>query len=111
MFTGCGLVREAWCWVRRRLLDLLPDDMADISNKELIMFLFPKERMEDEMVWVMGVYMGWVFEEAVQKGRVLNDAHVRGYMKYMYYQSLHTKMPQLGYISEITQNLVFDDNG
>ena len=55
--------------------------------------------------------MGWVFEEAVQKGRVLNDAHVRGYMKYMYYQSLHTKMPQLGYISEITQNLVFDDNG
>ena len=109
MFTECVLVREAWCWVRKRLLDLLPDDMSDLSNTELVMFMFPKERFEDEMVWVMGVYMNWVYEEAVVKGRMLNDAHARGYMRYMYYQSLGTKMPQLGYISEVTTHTVFDN--
>ena len=111
MFTECGLVREAWCWVRRRLLDLLPDDMNDLSNIEFIMFMFPKERFEAEMIWVMGMYMGWVHEEAVIKGRKLNDANARGYLRYMYHQSRGTKMPQLGYISEITmgQNIVYDN--
>ena len=111
MFTECKLVREAWCWVRRRVLDLLPDDMADLSNTELIMFMFPKENFEDELVWLLGVYMGWVYDEAVVKGRVLNDAHARGYMRYMYFQSLGTKMPQLGYISEITIPRIVFDNG
>ena len=111
MFTECKLVREAWCWVRRRVLSLLPDDMADLSNTELIMFMFPKEMFEDEVVWIMAMYMVWVYEEAVCKGRMLNDAHARGYMKYMYFQSLGTKMPQLGFISEVTTNTVFDDNG
>ena len=109
MFTECVLVREAWCWVRRRVLGLLPDDMVDLSNTELVMFMFPKERFEDEIVWLMGVYMGWVFDEAVVKGRMLNDAHARGYMRYMYYQSLGTKMPQLGFISEVTTHTVFDN--
>ena len=111
MFTGCVLVREAWCWVRRRLLDLLPADMADLSGEEMTMFLFPKEFHDDEMVWVMATYMNWVYEEAVMKGRQLNDEHARAYMRYMFYQSKGTNMPQLGHISEITisQNQVFDN--
>ena len=113
MFTECGLVREAWCWTRRRMLDLLPDDMMDLSNFELVHLLFPKELMERELVWVLGTYMGWVYEQAVLRGRVLTDAHVRGYMRYQYYETLVKKMPGVGYISDITvsQNLVFDDNG
>ena len=113
MFTECGLVREAWCWVRGRLLSMLPDDMADLSNLEFVHMLFPKENMEDEMVWLMGTYMGWVYEEAVVRGRVLGDSHARGFMRYQYYQSLTKKMPEVGYIRDITvsRNLVFDDNG
>ena len=111
MFSECKLVREAWCWVRRRLMDLLPRDMADLSNTEFLMMMFPREHFEDEMVWILGVYMGWVYEEAVVKGRVLGDGHIRGYMRYMYFQSKQTKMPQLGYISEVTihPQTVFDN--
>ena len=111
MFTGCGLVREAWCWVRRRLLDLLPEDMVDLSNRELVHMMFPKERFDQELVWILGNYMAWVFEEAVNKGRVLNDVHVRSYMQYMYFESMGTNMPQLGHISGITvsQHQVFDN--
>ena len=112
MFSECKLVREAWCWVRRRLLDLLPRDMADLSNMEFLMMMFPKEHFEDEMVWLLGVYMGWVYEEAVVKGRVLGDEHIRGYMRYMYFKSKQMKMPQLGYISEVTIHpLTVFDNG
>ena len=111
LFSECGLVREAWCWVRRRFLELLPDDMADLSNEEVLMMMYPKERFEDETVWLLGTYMDYVYEEAFIKGRLLTEATVRGYLKYMFYQSRTTKMPQLGYISQITENLVFDDNG
>ena len=113
MFSECGLIREAWCWMRKRLLDLLPEDMSDLSNMELLHMMFPKENREDELVWMVGTYMGWVWDEAVVKGRTLTDAHARGYMRYQYYQSLCTKMPEVGYISDITvsRNFVFDDNG
>ena len=111
MFTACVLVREAWCWVRRRLLEMLPDDMADLSNVELINMMFPRENRENEMVWLVGMYLSWAFEEAVLKGRVLNDQHVKAYMQYMAFQTRGMNMPQLGHISGITvsQNQVFDN--
>ena len=113
MFTECGLVREAWCWVRRTALKLLPDDMNDLSNQEMVHMMFPKERFENELVWLMGTYMGWVYEEAVVRGRVLTDGHVRGFMRYQFYETLSKKMPEVGFISGITifENFVYDDNG
>ena len=111
MFTSCVLVREAWCWVRRRLLEMLPADMADLSNLELTHMMFPKEMMENEMVWLVGNYMGYVQEEAIVKGRKLNAEHVQAYMQYMSFKSRGMNMPQLGHISGITvsQNQVFDN--
>ena len=92
---------------------MLPDDMADLSNHEMIHMMFPKERQENELVWVVGSYMGWAYEEAVNKGRVLTDAHARAYFKYIWYQSLKMRMPQIVYIQGITtdlqQNIVFDN--
>ena len=92
---------------------MLPEDMADLSNLEFVHMLFPRENRENECVWLMGTFMGWVYEEAVVRGRVLTDAHARGYMRYQFYQSLTKKMPEVGYICDITvsQNFVSDDNG
>ena len=93
------------------MLDLLPMDMADLSSEELILLFYPKEQFEDELIWVVGNYMNYVWEEAVVKGRVLCEASVKGYLRYMYYQSRGMNMPQLGYISQITisQNDVYDN--
>ena len=113
MFSECELIREPWTWIRRRLLDLLPVDMADLSNIELLLMFFPKEAHENAMVWIVGTYMNWAYEEGVVKGRLLTDQHVKGYMRYMWYQSTRTKMPEVGYVREITvvENDVSDDNG
>ena len=90
---------------------LLPEDMADLSNFELLHLLFPREMFENEVVWLLGSYMAWVYEEVVVKGRVVTDGHARGYMRYCYYQSLKTKMPEIGHINDVTnlQNIVFDN--
>ena len=90
---------------------MLPADMMDLSNTELVHMMFPKERQEDDMVWLLGCYMAWVFEEAVVKGRLLNDAHIKAYMQYMFFKSKQMNMPQIGHISEITvsQNQIFDN--
>ena len=113
MFAECTLVREAWTWVRRRLMGLLPDDMSDLSNEEFLLMFFPKELHENSMVWLVGVYMSWAYEEGVIKGRILTDHHVRAYTRYMFYQSRGTKMPEVGYIQGVTvmENDPFDDNG
>ena len=87
--------------------------MADLSNEEFLLMFFPKEMHENSMVWVVGTFMSWAYDEAVVKGRVLSDNHARGYMRYMFYQSMKMKMPEVGYIGGITimENGVFDDNG
>ena len=111
MFTECGLVREAWVWVRRRMLMMMPGIMAAISNYELIHMLFEGGLWEKQLTWIMGTYMGWVFGEAVIKGRCLSDSQVRGYLRYKFLEGLKKRMPDIGYIPEFFQDrdIVFDN--
>ena len=94
-------------------MSLLPGDMSDLSNEEFLLMFFPREMHENSMVWLVGTYMSWAYEEGVVKGRLLTDHHVRGYLKYMFYQSMGTNMPEVGYIQGVTimRNDPFDDNG
>ena len=46
IFTECVLVREAWGWVRMRLLDLLSEASSRCSNFELINLMFEKHTMD-----------------------------------------------------------------
>ena len=113
MFTECEQVREAWGWTRRRLLTMLPNDMADLSNLELINLFYPKERQENEMIWLLGNYLGMVYEEAFIKGRRLTVDYARGSIRHAWLESRGKRMPQIIYISDVTtdlqQNLVFDN--
>ena len=113
MFTECGLVREAWGWTRRRIMTMLPRDMADLSNQEFIHLFYPKERMENEVIWILGTYMGLVFDEAVVRGRRLTIDYARSFFRYAWLETRRKSMPQIIFISDITtnlqQNLVFDN--
>ena len=40
IFTECLMVREAWGWVRMRMLELLPEENARCSNFEMINLMF-----------------------------------------------------------------------
>jgi hypothetical protein len=45
IFTECLMVREAWGWVRMRLLELLPEESARCSNFQMISLMFEQHAM------------------------------------------------------------------
>ena len=57
IFTECVMVREAWGWVRMRLLGLLSEASARCSNFELINLMFEKHLMDSEAVWLVATFL------------------------------------------------------
>ena len=69
--------------------------------------------MENEVTWVLGTYMGLVYDEAFVRGKFLTVEYARAYFRYAWLETKRKNMPQIIYISDITtnlqQNLVFDN--
>ena len=71
IFTECILVREAWFWVRQRLLGILPNS-GTTSNFEFINLMFEQSVMDDEAIWLIGVYVKSVWKYVICKKKRLN---------------------------------------
>ena len=52
----CVLVREAWLWVRQRLLGMLQNSGRK-SNFEFLNLMFENDLMESEAIWMIGIYV------------------------------------------------------
>ena len=50
LFMECVMVREAWGWVRMRLLDMLPENCGTTSNFEFLNLMFAKNRKRRKKV-------------------------------------------------------------
>ena len=89
---------------------MMPGIMG-VSNFELVHMVFEGGLWEKQLNWIMGTYMGWVYGEAVIKGRLLSDSQVRGYLRYKFLEGLRKRMPDVGYIPEFFQDrdIVFDN--
>ena len=61
IFCECILVREAWFWVRQRLLGILPNS-GNTSNFEFINLMFGENVLDNEAVWLLGVYVQLVWK-------------------------------------------------
>ena len=97
LFTECVSVRETWGWVRNRLLRLLPEDCAQTSNFEFINLMFSKHLMENEAVWLIGIFIHFVWTEKLQKKRFVSIEHCIGHAKLCYKENQVAKKPELGY--------------
>ena len=98
VFTECVLVREAWGWLRMRLLSLLPEECSKTSNFEFISLMFSKHFMEREAVWLLGVYVEFVWQHRILKKTSLKIEHLVGQTKYRYKKSKFSRTPSLEYI-------------
>ena len=67
LFCECFCVREAWFWVRQRLISMLPGDMGKTSNFEFINLMFDIGTLDDEIVWLLGVYVTQVWKKVICK--------------------------------------------
>ena len=102
IFTECIMVREAWGWVRLRLLSLLPDDCGRTSNFEFICLMFTKHCMDKEVVWLIGTYLRLVWSEKVMRKRRIGVERVIGHIKLCYKANQISKKPFLNYMMNIS---------
>ena len=89
MFMECALVREAWGWVRLRLLSLLPDSCCITSNFEFLNLMFEKHVMDKEAVWLMGAFIEFIWAEKLMKKKMVKIQHLIGYIKLIYKADHH----------------------
>ena len=73
----CVNVREAWFWVRQRLLSFLPKEGGQTSNFEFINLMFASSFFDSEIVWLLGVYVQQVWINIICKKKTLNQRHVK----------------------------------
>ena len=102
IFTECIMVREAWGWVRMRLLGLLSEASARCSNFELINLMFEKHHMDTEAVWLVATFVEYVWLEKVMRNKNVKLEHIVGHLKLRYRANQVSKKPSLGYISYIS---------
>ena len=73
----CVLVREAWLYIR----DLVVRNQPELQGEEdcsLVRFLFPRDRMDGEVSWIMANYLDIVQEQCIARGTTLLQPAVRG---------------------------------
>ena len=73
------------------VLNLLDVGEAEVSDEEIINLRLPKNRCSNEVIWLIGSYVGEVWRTLYAKGGAeLNEAQFFGFLKFKY------KIDQLG---------------
>ena len=98
MFMECVMVREAWGWVRLRLLSMLPADCAVTSNFEFLNLMFEQHVMDNEAVWLIGAFLEFVWMEKLVKHKLVKLEHLIGYVELKFKANHFAKKPVLGHI-------------
>ena len=70
LFCECKLVREAWFWVRQRLLGMLPDSHGQTYNFEFLNLMFESDLMDSEIVWMLGIFVQLVWNFVICKKNI-----------------------------------------
>jgi hypothetical protein len=102
IFTECLMVREAWGWVRMRMLELLPEENARCSNFEMINLMFEQHVLDLEAVWLVATYLEFVWMEKLKRNRIVKIEHTIGHLKLRYKANQVSKRPKLGFMSLIS---------
>ena len=98
MFCECSCVREAWFWLRQRLLSLLPAEARITSNFEFLHLMFDSSTYETEVVWLLGVYVKLVWEIIVCKKRNLSQNLIKPECQRKYQNQHFSNKPMLNHI-------------
>ena len=96
------MVREAWGWVRMRLLDLLSEDSARCSDFEMLNLMFEKHLMDMEAVWLVVTYVDYVWTEKFLRNKLVKLEYLVGHIKLCNKSKQVSKKPTLGHISYIS---------
>ena len=98
LFCECQHVREAWCWLRQRILGLMSLDCAATSNFEFVNLMFSSSMLDSEIVWLLGVYVQLVWDNVVCKKKVLTQNTIQAKCQQKYVNHHASNKPILAFI-------------
>ena len=97
IFCECLNVREAWFWIRQRLLGFLPLG-GQISNFEFLNLMFVPCQFENEIVWLLGVYVEEVWSNVICKKKFLSQDRIKTECAQNYITHQSSNRPPLSHI-------------
>ena len=90
-FCSCSRVAQTWGRLRDILVNMLGVEDTDISDVKLLNLCLPNNRRSNEVIWLLGTYVGEVWRSIFVKGAPeLNDDQFFGFLKFKF------KADQLG---------------
>ena len=98
LFCECVSVREAWFWLRQRMLDLLPATSGMTSNFEFLHLMFEASALENEVVWLLGVHVQLVWDLVMCKKKNLSQNSIKTECQSKYQDQLKSRRPVLNYM-------------
>jgi hypothetical protein len=83
LFTSCYLVSQAWLWLRSKLLQFLPTTVGaqGTSSEDFLLLKYPKDKMDKEIVWMIGNFCDIVLKITIVKKRKLSADQAANLMR------------------------------
>jgi hypothetical protein len=83
LFCSCYFVNQAWLWLRTKMLQLLPTTVGatGTSSEDFLLLQFPQDRLDKEIVWLLGNYCDIVVKMVIMKKRRLTGDRVAAVMR------------------------------
>ena len=103
IFCECENVREAWFWLRQRLLGLMDQTAGNISNFEFLNLMFDTSPFESEILWLLGVHVQLVWNSVICKKKFLSQSFMKSEVQQSFYDHHAARKPSLGHISGLFQ--------
>ena len=98
LFTSCLRTREPWLWLRRRILEFLPDTSHNLSNWEIIHLTFPEYIHESTVLWLISSYCDIIWNDLVKRGLKINTRKIVSKLQERYRIHLCSNRVQLSFI-------------
>ena len=90
-------MEEIWEWVRFKLNQV---DLALIllDNTDLLYLRFPRGLKEEDILWILGVYLAYVEDKIILRGMATSVDDFVGHARYMRSEANYLAMPSIGII-------------
>ena len=82
-FCSCEKTRQAWAWVRLKILGLCDQGLL-CSNMELLNLLLPRTHFEQEIVWLVSNYVEYVWHSVFIKNSEIRFEKFFGFLSFKY---------------------------
>ena len=70
-------MREAWLYLRELVVRHQPELQGE-EDQSIVRFLFPRDRMDEEVLWIVANYLDIAQEQSIAHGNKLLQPAVRG---------------------------------